>query len=188
LGILYHVHERLWRKIPENYGVASGLFSFMMQSVIFTPPRVNWYVREALDSLRYKRNCDIFGMFFVEMDPDKPWFIEDLPNVDNVTVLRELNLRGFRPRQPQPERKEEEENSWYPLGETPTWKEISNSLQSNPTILIPQWEEGLPAGLERYENCEEGSAEYHTSRLFVIFTRHLWIALNPAWRSRPQLQ
>ncbi len=161
----------------------------MMQSVIFTPPRVNWYVRDALAALRYKENCHVFGMFFIELEnPNYPWSIEQLPEVNNTIISRELKIRRFRTYQPQPERREENDDIQYPLGKAPTWQEISSSLQSNPTILIPQWAKGLPEEVQRYNDCEEGSAEYYAGQIFVTFTRHIWISLNAAWRVRPQTQ
>jgi len=187
LKVLNEVHGKLWKKMPTNYGVTSGLLAFLMQSVIFTPPKVNWYVREALAALNYKRNCDTFGMFFIPLvDADRPWLLNDIPEIDTVEVVRELGLTVTRRRKGQPERPEEEEEdeTRYPLGEAPTWKQIAGSLQADPTVLIPRWEE--PLDCERYTNCEPGSAESHAVDIFVSFTWHIWISLNPTWRTRPE--
>ena len=186
LKLLYEVHGRLWAKWPSNYGVVSGLLAFLMQSVIFTPPKINWYVREALAALNYKRNCDSFGMFFVPMeDLIRPWLIEDLPMIDNTAIIRELNLSSLRPRNPRPERNEtQDDDARYPLGEAPTWKQIAGSLQSDPTVLIPKWEE--PFEIEQYTDCEPGSPESLAADIFISFTCHLWILLNPSWRTRPE--
>jgi len=185
--VLYETHSKLWMKFPPNYGVASGLFAFLMQSVIFTPPKVNSYVREALTALNYKRNCDTFGMFFAPLDdPKRPWLIEDLPEIDTTEVVRELKLTVTRPRQPRPERQnvESDDETRYPLGEAPTWNQISGSLQSDPTILIPRWEE--PPEVEQYTESEPGTPESHATQIFICFTCHLWILLNPSWRTRPE--
>ncbi|MDX6296095.1 MAG: hypothetical protein QOH50_5488 [Kribbellaceae bacterium] len=189
LQVLYEAHGKLWTKMPSNYGVASGLYSFLMQSVIFTPPRVNSYVRETLAVMNYKRHCDMFGMFFVPLDdPDQPWTIEDLPEIDNVEVRRVLKLSLEITRKPQPMRQkdEDEDDSCYPLGEAPTWKQIATSLRSDPTILIPRWEE--PVGLEWIMDSERGSAESHAGDIFILFTSHMWILLNPSWRTRPEIR
>jgi hypothetical protein len=181
------MHGKLWTKLPANYGVANGLLAFLMQSVIFTPPKVNSYVREALASLNYKRNCDTFGMFFIPMqDPNRPWIIDDLPEIDTTEVVRELKLTVTRPRKPQPERQEQEDEdeTRYPLGEAPTWKQISGCLQADPTILIPRWEE--PLEIERYMDGEPDSVENHAVEIFITFTCHIWILLNPSWRTRPE--
>jgi hypothetical protein len=54
LKVLYDAHFKLWKRLPSTYGVISGLFAFLMQSVIFTPPRINSYVRETLAALNYR--------------------------------------------------------------------------------------------------------------------------------------
>ena len=184
LKILYEAHSKVWGKMPPNYGVVSGLYAFLMQSVIFTPPKVNWYVRGTLAALNYKRNCDTFGMFFIDLeDPNQPWFIESIPEVHSVDVVRELKLTKLRPRKPQPERQDDDETT-YPLGNAPTWKEIAGSLRSNPTILIPNWKE--PLEINWYGDCAPGTAESYAVEIFIRFTCHLWILLNPSWRRRPE--
>ena len=179
LSVLYEAHGKLWTKFPSNYGVVSGLFTFLMQSVIFTPPMITSYVRETLAALNFKRNCSTFGMFFVEMkDMERPWLIDDLPEVDMVDVVRELKLTVTRRRQPLAERREVEDESRYPLGEAPTLRQVTASLQSDPTILIPRWEE--PAELP------ESMGMNHAAEIFIRFTCHIWILLNPSWRTRPE--
>ena len=186
LNILYEAHGKLWSKFPQNYGVASGLFAFLMQSVIFTPPKVNWYVREALEVLNYKRNCDTFGMFFIPLKkPEYPWSIEDLPDIDIIEIVRELKVTSIQPRQPQRDQRNILDNEErYPLGEAPTWKQISSSLQSDPTVLIPRWE--VPEEMERYTDSKPGTTERYATNIFIAFTCHLWIFLNPSWRIRPE--
>lgn len=188
LEVLYEAHGKLWVKSPPNYGVVSGLFTFLMQSVIFTPPKINSYVRESLGVLQYKRHCDTFGMFFIEMaDPSRPWLIEDLPPIDTIEVIRELKLPTTRLRQARQERQEREEQAEFPLGEAPTWKEITSSLQSDPTVLIGRWEEPMDITQE-YEPArgDDDSTEGAAAEIFITFTCHLWISLNESWRTKPE--
>jgi hypothetical protein len=185
LKVLYEAHGKVWTRFPPNYGVVSGLFAFLMQSVIFTPPKVNSYVREALAALRYRQNCDAFGMFFIEMDdPSRPWLIEDLPEIDNADVLKELKLKPRRRRQARHERQEgEEAQVAYPIGEAPTWRQITSSLQADPTVLIGRWRAD-DESVQAYEECEEGTVESVAAEVFILFTCHVWILLNPKWRTR----
>ena len=156
-----------------------------MQSVIFTPPKINWYTREALSALNYKQNCDRFGMFFIPLeDVLRPWLIEGLPEIETVEVVRELKLTVTRPRMPRPERQEEGDETRYPLGEAPTWKQIAGSLLNNPTVLIPRWVE--PVEIEQYVDCEPGTVESQAVEIFLTFTCHMWILVNPNWRTRPE--
>lgn len=190
LQALYESHGKLWDEWPNNYGVISGLLAFLMQSVIFTPPKVNSYVRESLAALNYKNNCERFGMFFIPMeDPDRPWLIDGVAEVETKEVAHELRLNLRRPRTRRRERVQEEEEDGdgtrYPLGEAPTWKQIAASLQGDPTILIPRWEDPLVENVA-YSESEPGSIERQAVELFIKFTCHVWISLNLTWRTRPE--
>jgi len=186
LKIAYDIHELLWRKQSVGYGSMSGVYAFVLQSVIFTPPKVNWYVREILATMNYKGLCDKFGMFFIEMeDPHRPWIMDLDINVDEFQVLRELKLKLKRPRYILRDRQDHNDDRQYPLGPTPTHQEIISSLQSNPTVLIPRWEDGLPPEIQHYDDCEEETPTHYASELFVIFTQQLWAILHSDWLSKP---
>jgi len=183
LKFLYEAHGKLWIKQPSNYGVLSGLYAFLMQSIIFTPPRVNSYVRDTLAALNYKQNCDRFGMFFLDLDD--PTQADAIPEIKTAEVLRELKLKTFRRRKPLQERLPDDDDDEYPLGHAPTWKEIASSLQATPTTLIPSWEK--PLEIDRYTDCEPGTPESCAAEIFMAFTCHLWILLHTFWRSRPEM-
>jgi hypothetical protein len=183
LKFLYDAHGKLWTKLPSNYGVLSGLHAFLMQSVIFTPPRVTSYVRDTLAALNYKQNCDRFGMFFLDLDETTQ--ADAIPEIRTADVVRELKLKTFRRRKPLQERLPDDDDLEYPLGHAPTWKEITSSLQANPTTLIPSWE--APLELTRYTDCEPQTPESCAAEIFVTFTSHLWILLHPFWRTRPEM-
>ena len=196
LSILNDVHEKIYRLQPPNYGILSRLFAYLMQSVMFTPPIVNSYVRDSLASLQYKRNCDVFGMFFLDtLDVDNPsCMIDGILEKDDSTVkcilgplLRKPRFAAFRRQEDEGENEYDDE--LYPLGPTPTWKEITRSIGSNPTILIRPWE-GLPADLIDYSEprLEDGSMKQRAGLLFAKFTRQLWMSLNEGWRIDPGFQ
>jgi hypothetical protein len=184
LTILNKTHERIYRIQPPNYGVISGLFAYLMQSVIFTPPQVNGYVRESLAVLQYKRHCDTFGMFFLntlDLNNEACLIPEILPK-DDASVHRILGPLVRKPRKPIASREEEEEDmAQYPIGEKPTWKQISRSLEANPTTLIRKWA-GLPVALRGYGNADEDSIEEVACNIFIKFTRQLWMVLHQEWR------
>ena len=161
----------------------TGLYTFLMQSVIFTPPRINSYVRETLAALNYKQNCERFGMFFVDLDD--PIEIANLPVINPTEILRELKLTTSKQRKSKPTRDDENETETeYPLGEAPTWKEITRSLLTNPTDLVPRWKKSLE--LEAYNEIKPGTPEAHAVDIFLSFTCHLWVLLHPHWRLWPE--
>jgi hypothetical protein len=165
-----------------------------MQSVIFTPPVVNLYVRESLAALQYKRNCDRFGMFFLDKleVENRSCMIEGILGEDDNMVKGILGPLLRKPRSARVRRRDEDEededdnDGQFPIGPTPTWKEITASIESDPTILIPRWV-GLPKEIMGYSDslCEDGSMQHRAGLIFVKFTRQLWISLNDGWRVDP---
>ena len=56
LKALKEQQEQLHAMQPANYGILTGLHQFLMQSIIFTPPITETFVRNALYILRYQAN------------------------------------------------------------------------------------------------------------------------------------
>ena len=100
---LNNVHATIYRLQPPNYGVISGLFAYLMQSVIFTPPVVNAYVRESLAALQYRGHCDRFGMFFLDTLNlgDRSCMIDGILNKDDDEVKHILGPLLKKPRYPE---------------------------------------------------------------------------------------
>ena len=184
LGILADAHGRLYQIRPPNYGVLSGLFANLMQSVIFTPPVVNIFVRESLAALEYKRNCASDGMFFLHtFDLEKQPVIEGVLDKDDSSIKRFLGGGLPKPgvklvRETAVEDVDEGEE-FYPLGRTPTWSQIKLSLKRGPFELMPKWI--FPVELKPYAEGERGSIERKACQIFIKFCRAVWIILHPAW-------
>ncbi|KIM49948.1 hypothetical protein M413DRAFT_6757 [Hebeloma cylindrosporum] len=180
LGILSETQAYLFATRPANYGVLSGLLAYLMQSVMFTPPVVNTFVRESLAALQFKRIADSFGMFFLQtLDLQAEQCLEDVLQVDDPSIkrilgtLKEPGVQFIRPPAP------EDEPDNYPLGRNPTWAEIKRSLQDNPLELVSPW--SFPVELQSYVNAAAASIEQKACKIFIAFCRGLWISLNPQW-------
>lgn len=193
LAILNHVHEKIYLKQPPNYGVLSGLFAYLMQSVIFTPPVVNTYIRESLTALQYHRNCEVFGMFFLDNleVENRSCMIKGILEEDDAMVKGILGPLVRKPRFALHKRQDYEESDddrTFPLGPRPTWNAIRRSVESDPTILVPRWE-GLPEEIRVYsESCEDGSTLQSAGEIFRKFTQQMWMSLHEGWRITPGFQ
>ena len=173
---------------PPNYGVLSGLFAFLMQSVMFTPPMVNTFVRESLAALEYKRHCDSDGMFFLHtFDITKNPCLIGILQEDDSSVKRYLGgglkvpgvslIRG--PQAALAESDDEQGRVEYPLGRTPTWAQIKQSLQADPFELVPRWR--FPLELKTYEEAARSSVKGKACKIFIKLCRAIWFILHPGW-------
>ncbi|KAF8057192.1 hypothetical protein FPV67DRAFT_1430596 [Lyophyllum atratum] len=168
-----------------NYGIISGLMSYLMQSVLSTPTMVNSYVRESLALLNFKASTDRHGMFFLhELNLSKDHIIPGILQCDDLQVKRIL---GIAPKRRQNRRRplDADEDS-YPLGSRPSWRQVQRSLESKPWELMRDW--SWPPELEPYMGVDgrddDASPQQRAAGdIFVDFTRQLWLGLNPHWQS-----
>ena len=191
LETLVEHHQSLYYRNPaaSNYGVMTGLFTYLMQSVLFTPTMVNSYVRESLALLNYKVTVDRFGMFFLhDLDMTKDICLPGVLVKDDLDILRKLGVERMHklrlPHSDPPDNGEEEEEA-YPIGRMPSWKELNSALKVRPWTIMRRWT--WPSALDWYENAEEGTMMHAASKLFQLFTSQIWATLNDSWKANPDL-
>jgi hypothetical protein len=192
LETLVEHHQSLYHRNPaaSNYGVMTGLFTYLMQSVLFTPTMVNSYVRESLALLNYKATVDRFGMFFLhDLDMTRDVCLPGVLVKDDLDILRKLGVEGIRglpnPRA-DPPRNDDEEEEAYPIGRKPSWQELITALKVQPWTIMRRWT--WPSALDQYKNAEEGSMMHAASELFQLFTSQIWATLNDSWKKNPELR
>jgi hypothetical protein len=190
LETLVEHHQSLYHRNPaaSNYGVMTGLFAYLMQSVLFTPTTVNSYVRESLALLNYKATVDRFGMFFLhDLDMTKDICLPGVLVKDDLDILRKLGtegMHGLRLPHTDPPGNDDEEDA-YPIGRMPSWQELNSALKVQPWTIMRRWT--WPSALDQYENAEEGSTMHAASKLFQRFTSQIWATLNDSWKANPDL-
>jgi hypothetical protein len=164
----------------------TGLFTYLMQSVLFTPTMVNSYVRESLALLNYKATVDRFGMFFLhDLDMTKDICLPGVLVKDDLDILRKLGVHRLRLPCTDPPGNDDEEEESYPIGRRPSWQELNSALKVQPWTIMKHWT--WPSALDQYKNTEEGSIMHTTSILFQLFTLQIWATLNDSWKANPGL-
>ncbi|KAF8054352.1 hypothetical protein FPV67DRAFT_1430061 [Lyophyllum atratum] len=178
---LTHLQELIHGFNLPNYGIISGLMSYLMQSVLSTPTMVNSYVRESLGLLNFKASTDRHGMFFLhELDLTRDHIIPGILECDDLQVQRIL---GIAPKRSQNRRRPGDiDEDMYPLGSSPSWRQVRGSLESKPWELMRDW--NWSPELEAYMGDDDApSGQRAAGDLFAEFTRHLWLGLNAQWQS-----
>lgn len=166
---------RLQSLQPLNYGIMTGLLTFMLQSVLFTPFMVSPYIRESLGLLYYKQVADRFGMFFLHnLDLSKEKCLPEVLSVDDADVLKTLGVKLKKRKQRMPSPIGDEID--YPIGRHPTWKEVKCCLKDTPWNLMRRW-----SWSPRWDLIDREVAS-----LFTLFTCHIWATLNDKWKAGDQ--
>jgi hypothetical protein len=157
-----------------NYGIMTGILTYMMQSVIFTPPVVSSFVRESLALLYFKQVVDRFGMFFLHnLDLSRSNCLPEVLDRDDADILKTLGARVRRKKKialPSLEVDPDE----FPIGRTPTWREVEKCIKERPWALMRAW-----VWSPHWENDIGESA----AKLFQLFSTHIWASLNDNWRA-----
>lgn len=149
-----------------------------MQSVLFTPVMVNSYVNESLALLRFRQIVDRFGMFFLhELDLTKANCLPEILEVDDMGVIKALGGKL-----PKPKRRMEGVlgDDGYPLGATPSWQEVRQTIGQKPWELMRKWR--WPTDLEDAVTEQLDSPAKIAGDLFAQFTTHFWSLLNGKWQ------
>ena len=161
---LKRAQKALKKENPPNYGTKTSILCHLIRCLYSTPIVMDPYLRQSLKDLEAERFCDRFGMLFL-YDMDEQIVKEDSSEVRkimgaNVKVRRKV----LAPSNPFTSSED------WPLGPTPSWKDVSRLIEDQPERLIrpwvydPIWDLGdLNAGL-----------------FFVQFTREFWLQLSQA--------
>ena len=187
---LTELHERLYqrRERPSNYGILTGLFAFMMQSVLFTPPQVDSYVRESLNLLCFREVVEHYGLFFLhDLDMTLNTCLPEILQMDDAGVNRSLGISKHRihrmqlkdiQKAPGPDVDSEQ----YPIGPTPTWRQLEQALEHQPWSILKRWE--WPDELDEMAFDGDDCPDYISiaSTLFQHFTSQIWAMLHDAWK------
>jgi hypothetical protein len=183
LDALRRSYEIIYHKEPENHGVLAGLWTYLMQSVMFTPTMVHSYVTNSLAMLRFKQRVDRFGMFFLhDLNLEKRSILKEVMQADDLEVRRTLGIskrkQRIRPRLPPPSPMTSMEVAEFPLGRTPSWVQIKNAIADKPWEMMRPW-----IWSEELEETVSGDPESMArlaGKLFVLFTVHMWTTGHPS--------
>jgi len=162
-----------------NYGVLTSIVTHMLRCVSSTPIVYEAHLRESLLALNYQPTIDRFGMFFLhDLELEKVKCLPEVQAKDDANVLRTMGSTAHRKQKITNKAMNQHPGGplteEFPLGPSPTWREICDALRDDPWKLLREWS---------WENDWDHSLS--ASRIFVKFTRQFWSALRQDWLQRP---
>jgi len=124
---------------PPNYGIITGVLMAMMRLIIHNPIISEHFVREALCDLEMSTTISRFGIFFIPVNWNER-LIEKLEKADGRDVRLAYDVgRATKQRKatrfigplPSPDQ--------YPLGSTPSWGTLSESIRRDPSVIMSEF-------------------------------------------------
>lgn len=169
------IQVRFFKEPQANYGIITSIIVHLLRNVSFAVPAKHPHLTEALRDLSYEGIIQRFGMFFLQdLDP-VTGELSLIAQMDNADVAFRLashvkkNKKSKNPSRPHLVQRNTEVTLEYPLGEWPTWKEITHCLDKDPLRIVRPW---------RFHSLR--AWDEYTSDLFIAFTNDMWLALDPS--------
>ncbi|KAJ8584007.1 hypothetical protein M405DRAFT_747726 [Rhizopogon salebrosus TDB-379] len=161
---LKRVQKALKKENPPNYGTKTSILCHLIRCLHSTPIVMDPHLRQSLQDLDVERSRDRFGMIFL-YDMDEVIVQEDGPDVQKIMGAH-VKSRYKAPPLPNPLASS---NAW-PLGPTPSWKDIVKTIEDQPQHLMRSWS----------YNPLWDPKDLDVGLLFVQFTREFWLQLGEA--------
>jgi hypothetical protein len=170
-----NVQLHLSKSRPKNYGTITSVLMHMMQYIPHSPMVKTEYLKDALRDLYFDQVMERFGTFFLhDLDLKRGTLIR-IDRKDSIQCLldmsRSKNLQQITQEKAAEEvlAQNKEPTEEYPIGNAPTWQEITTTITLDPTLLIPEW-----VWIERWNSKLDSPA----SLLFVQFTINFFLTLS----------
>ncbi|KAI0737445.1 hypothetical protein C8Q80DRAFT_1276446 [Daedaleopsis nitida] len=172
---LQRLQITLYRLRPPNYGVLTCLICYLIETMTNTPTIIPQPVRNSLALLSAQNIINRFGILFLHnLDLSDRLVIPEIQEFDDEDVRRTLGFHTSTKRRKRPCQPQQPYNRSvaYPLGTSPTWRELAEAIDITPEAIIKDWSMPFHVDTNPLAN-----------RLFVNFTQQVWFLLKDSWKT-----
>jgi hypothetical protein len=171
---LYNVQMRMSRHRGDNYGTSTALMMHLSRHVSHSPIAMAPYLRDTLRDKLFEENRERFGMFFVDGLVLEEGTIEGIPEKDSAECRKDMSRTALAKKKSRPSKGilslNADPSSQFPLGNAPSWADITHALRHDPMKLLHAWTWD-----------EEWSTDDIAADLFIHFTRQYWFTVHPSF-------
>jgi hypothetical protein len=169
---LENVHQKLSRIKPQNYGLLTLIILHLMRYVMVTPLVKTTFFQDAMRDLQFQGIIGRFGMFFLHDFDLSSCLLKEIEQEDPEhmnalygPVLKRAKLTTVSRRARPLQLLDTGGNIDFPWGRAPSWPRIQELLQTECSTFLRPW--------EFQPELEDDLSQ----RLFIVFTRDLWLSL-----------
>jgi hypothetical protein len=173
LAELQNIQLKLvWAK-PPNYGLMSIIVTHLMRCVMVTPQVKHKFLSTALRDLNFKGVMVHFGMFFLHDLNIRSCVLKEVSGEDCADIIS-LHGHALRKEINRPSKAKRplqlvglDAHEEFPWGEEPSWPRIQQLLRTECCDFLRPW-----------IMDPEQQAEDFVQRLFITFTRDVWLSMS----------
>jgi len=142
---LRNVQMHMAKYRPENYGTITSVLMHMTRHIAHSPEASTGYLKDALQELRFYTVMERFGTFFLhEMDLEHATVLQINEQDSEECLLAMSRFKSFRKiKEARPVEvaimADQEPTEQFPIGNAPTWEEISLAIAHRPMLLMWDW-------------------------------------------------
>jgi hypothetical protein len=157
---------------PSNYGTITAVLVHMLRQIPHSPVAKTSYLSDALRDLHFYKVMGKFGTFFLhELDLENaslPGIEQEDSNECLLAMSRVKSLRLIKEKRAVDTAllANEEPTEQFPIGNAPSWDEITSTMARNPTLLMSEWAWD-----------DKWATRSTAGRLFVQFTTDYFLTL-----------
>jgi hypothetical protein len=123
------------KRKPANICSTTLLLMYMFKSIV-TTPRMDTFTRDLLREINAQAIIDRFGFLCLQTQDHITFKIDEIPEDADDVIEFVTNTKGKRYRHPKAVEFDGRQTEEYPIGSHPTWQEITDTLCSDPSLLV----------------------------------------------------
>ncbi|KIJ22423.1 hypothetical protein M422DRAFT_277154 [Sphaerobolus stellatus SS14] len=174
---LKFLQSRVAKQRPSN-ACNLTLLNMHLIKCIVTNPREDSFTRFVLQDLNFQPSSQHFGIFFIPTLHCQTLAVYQMEQDDDPVIQHVTSTRGKRKQRQKDPSEDPRRTEEYPLGTHPSWHEITDILDTNPTLII-----NTPSNLQF---SQSPNGQIHHIQLLCKWTHNYICTINPIFLTEPE--
>ncbi|KIJ25945.1 hypothetical protein M422DRAFT_273034 [Sphaerobolus stellatus SS14] len=156
------------------------LLNMHLIKCIVTNPREDSFTRFVLQDLNFQPSSQRFGIFFIPTHHHQTLAVYQMEQDDDPVIQHITSTCGKRKQCQNDPSEDPRRTEEYPLGTHPSWHEITDISDTNPTLII-----NTPSNLQ-FSQSTNGQIHHIVIQLLCKWTHNYTCTINPIFLTEPE--
>ncbi|KIJ30944.1 hypothetical protein M422DRAFT_267465 [Sphaerobolus stellatus SS14] len=147
---------------------------------IVTNPHEDSFTRFVLQDLNFQPSSQCFGVFFIPTLYHQTLAVDQMEQDDDPVIQHVTSTHGKCKQHQKNPSEDPRRTEEYPRGTHPSWHEITDILDTNPTLII-----NTPSNLQ-FSQSANGQIHHIVIQLLCKWTHNYTCTINPIFLTEPE--
>ncbi|KIJ40783.1 hypothetical protein M422DRAFT_256205 [Sphaerobolus stellatus SS14] len=176
---LKFLQKRVAKQRPSNACNLTLLNMYLIKSIV-TNPHEDSFTRFVLQDLNFQPSSQHFGIFFLPTLHRHTLAVHQMEQDDDSVIQHVTSTHGKRKQCQKDTEEDPRRTEEYPLGTHPSWREITDILNTNPTLIVHTRSNLL------FSQSENGQIHQIVIQLLCKWTHNYSCTINPIFLTEPE--